>query len=110
MKLRHQLAQRRDERLVRLGRLSGAIDDGLAAARAQDEERILPEEGVPRHLLAAFDRLEQERVVGVLGDLQERGHRRQQIRDDLLVDGDERPPLCQLLELLERRDVHLLSV
>ena len=80
--------------------------DRLAAARSQDEERILAEERVAADLLAALDRLEQERVVRVLGDLQERRHRRQQVRDDLLVDGHERPALRQLLELFERRYLH----
>ena len=88
-----------DERLVRLGRLAGAVDEHLAAARPEDEERILAEERVARHLLAAFDRLEQERVVGVLGNLEERRHRRQQVGDDLLVDRHERAALRQFLEL-----------
>ena len=105
---RHQLAQRGDERLVGLGRLSGAIDDRLAVPRAQDQERILAEERVAADLLAAFDRLEQERVVGVLGDLQERRDRRQQVGDDLLVDRHERAALRQLLEFFERRDLHSL--
>jgi hypothetical protein len=47
---------------------------------------ILAEEAVARDPLAAFDALEQERVVGVLGDLEERRRRRQQVREDLLVD------------------------
>ncbi len=78
----------------------------LAAARPHDEERILAEERVARHLLAAFDRLEQERVVGVLRHLEERRDRRQQVGDDLLVDRHERAALRQLLEFVERRDLH----
>ena len=81
---------------------AGALDDRLAAARPQDQERILAEERVAADLLAALDRLEQERVVGVLGDLEERRHRRQQVGDDLLVDRHERAALGQLLEFLER--------
>jgi len=86
--------------------LAGTLHDGVAVARADDEEGILAEERVPAHVLAAFDALEQERVVGVLGDLQERGHRGEQVRDDLLADGDERAPARQLLEFFERRQFH----
>ena len=110
LEARHQLAQHRDERLVRLGRLARAVDDRLAAPRPEDEKRILAEKRVAADLLAAFNRLQQKRVVGVLRDLQERRDRRQQIGDDLLVDRDERTPLRQLLEFLERRDVHVSSL
>ena len=72
------------------------------AARPQDQERILAEERIARDPLAAFDALEQERVVGVLGDLQERGDRRQQVRDDLLDHRHERAAPRQLHELFER--------
>ena len=65
------------------------LDDGLAIARAQHDERILAEERVPADVLAAFDALEQERVVGVLGDAQERRDRRQQVGDELLDDRHE---------------------
>ena len=78
----------------------------LAVARAQDQERILAEERVAADVLAALDALEQERVVGVLGDLQERRHRRQQVGDDLLADRHERAAPRQLLEFLKRRDFH----
>ena len=78
----------------------------LAVARAQDQERILAEERVAADVLAAFDALEQERVVGVLGDLQERRHRRQQVGDDLLADRHERAAPRQFLELFKRRDFH----
>jgi len=98
---RHQLAQRRDERLVGTGRLSRAVEDRRAVARAKDEKRILAEERIAADVLAALDGFEQERIVRVLGDLEERRHRRQQVRHDLLVDGDERPALRQLLEFLE---------
>ena len=70
--------------------------------RAKDEERIFSEEGIARDPLAALDALEQERVVGVLGDLEEGGDRRQQIRDDFLDDRHERAAPCQLHELFER--------
>ena len=58
-------------------------------------------------MLAALDRLEQKRVVGVLGDLQERRHRRQHVGDELFVDGDKRPSLRQLFEFFERCDFHV---
>jgi hypothetical protein len=71
-----------------------------------DEERVLAEEGVPAHVLPAFDALEQEGVVGMLGNLEERGDRRQQVGHDLLADGHERAAPRQLLELVKRRDLH----
>ena len=74
--------------------------------RAQDQERILAEERIAADVLAALDALEQERVVGVLGDLQERRHRRQQVGDDLLAHGHERAAPRQLLEFVKRRDFH----
>ena len=67
---------------------------------------ILAEERVPADVLAPLDALEQERVVGVLGDLQKRRDRRQQIRDDLLAHGHEGAAACEFRELLKRRDVH----
>ena len=102
----HQPPERIDERLLALARRAAAIDRRLAVARAEDEERILAEERVAADVLAAFDALEQKRVVGVLGDLQERRHRRQQVGDDLLADRHERAALRQLLECLKRRDLH----
>ena len=83
-----------------------ALDRGLAAARAQDQKRILAEERIPADVLAAFDAFEQERVVGVLGDLEERRHRRQQVGDDLLADRHERAAPRQFLEFFKRRDLH----
>ena len=96
----------RHERLGRLGRDARAIHDRLAVARAQDQERVLAEEGIARDLLAAFHALEQERVVGVLGNLEKGGHRRQQVRHDLLHDRHERAAPRQLHELVERRLFH----
>src|SRR4029078_1461382 len=64
------------------------------------------EERIARDLLAAFDRLQQERVVGVLGNLQESRDRRQHVGDDFLVDRHERPALRQVLELIETRQMH----
>ena len=78
----------------------------LAVARPQHEEGILAEEAVAGDPLAAFDALEQERVVGVLGDLEEGRRRRQQVGEDLLVDGHERAARRQLRELFERRLLH----
>ena len=57
-------------------------------------------------MLAALDRLEQERIVGVLGDLEKRRDRCEQIGHDLLADRHERSPLRQFLELVEARDLH----
>ena len=108
--LRHQPAQRRHERLVALGRHARPIDDRAPLLVPQHEERILAEERIARDLLAAFHALEQERVVGVLGDLQERRHRRQQVRDDLLDHRHERAAPRQLHELFERRLLHSLSL
>ena len=106
VKAGHQLAHRGNERLVRFRSLAGTIDDRLAASGAKDQERILPEERIPRHLLAAFDRFQQKRVVRVFGNLQERRHRRQHVRDDLFVDRHERPALGEVRELFEARYVH----
>ena len=102
----HQPPQRLDERPLALRRHAAALDRRLAVPRAQDQERILAEERVAADVLAAFDAFEQERVVGVLGDLQERRHRRQQIGDDLLADRHERAAPRQFLELFKRRDFH----
>ena len=78
----------------------------LAAARAQYEERVLAEERVARDALAALDALEQERVVGVFGDLEECRDRRQQVGDDLLHDRHERAAARQLHEFFESRLLH----
>ena len=95
-----------DERLARVSVVAPARSiDRLAVARAQDQERILAEERVAADVLAAFDALEQERVVGVLGDLEERRDRRQQVGDDLLADRHERAALRQLHEFFERGHV-----
>ena len=74
--------------------------------RAQDQERILAEERIPSDVFAPFDAFEQERVVGVLGDLQKRRDRREQVRDDFLADRDERSASGQFLEFFQRCDVH----
>ena len=78
----------------------------LAVPRPQHEEGILAEEAVAGDALAAFDALQQEGVVGVLGDLEERRRRRQQVGEDLLVDGHERAARRQLREFFERRLLH----
>ena len=100
--IRHHPAQHVDELLGLLRRHAGSFDDGLAVARAKHDERILAEERVPADVLAALDALEQERIVGVLGDAQERRHRRQQIGDELLDDRHEGASLRELGECLER--------
>ncbi len=94
------------ERLVALGGDAAAIDDRLAAARLQHQERILAEEGVARDALAALDALEQERVVGVFRDLEEGRDRRQEVGDDLLHDGHERAAPGKLDELFESGLLH----
>ncbi len=104
----HHLAQHIDELLGFLGRHARPLDDGLAIARAKHDERILPEEGVPPDVFAAFDALEQERIVGVLRDPQERRHRRQQIGDELLDDRHEGASLRELGKCVERCLLHML--
>jgi hypothetical protein len=69
-------------------------------------ERIFAEEGIARDLFAAFHALEQERVVGVLGDFQERRDRRQQVRHDFFDHGHERAAPRQLRELFVCRLFH----
>ena len=100
--LGHQRPQRVGVAGVEDRRLAGALHRDHPAGRAQDQERILAEERVAADVLAAFDALEQERVVGVLGDLEERRDRRQQVGDDLLADGHEVAPLGEIDELFER--------
>ena len=85
----HQLTEGVDERLVRFRRFPGAIDNRLATLRSQDKERILAEKRIAPDLLAAFDRFEQERMVGVFRDFEKRRHGCQKIGDDLLVDRHE---------------------
>ena len=104
--IRHQTAQRVDERAIARARLAATLDGRLPVARAQNQERILAEERIAAHVLAALHALEQERVVRVFGDLQERRHRRQQVCDDLLADRHERAAPRQLLEGLKRRNLH----
>jgi len=102
----HQAAQRVDKRPVALGHRTAPLHGGAAVARAQDQKRILAEKRVPPDVLAAFDALEEEGVVGVFGNLQERRHRRQQIRHDLLADGHKRATRGEIFELFKRRDLH----
>ncbi len=102
----HQLADRRHEAFARLLDLAGPLDRGLAVARADDEKWVLAEERVAADVLPALDAFEQERVVGVLGNLQERRDRRQQVGDDLLAHRHERAARGQFLELVERRELH----
>ena len=102
----HQLAQRLDERTIAVGDGAVALERGMAVARPQNQERVLAEERIAPDVLAAFDALQQERVIGVLGDLQERRHRRQQIGDDLLADRDKRAAPRQFREFFKRRDFH----
>ena len=102
----HHLPQHVDERLGIFTRHAGPLDDRLAVARPKRDERVLAEERIPGDLLSSFHALEQKRVVRVLCDLQECGHRREQIGDDLLHDRDERSPPRQIDELFEGRLLH----
>ena len=104
--LGHQAARDVDERFIGLGRDPRPIDHRAAASRAQHEERVLAEKRIARDLFAAFDRLEQERVVGVLGDLQKRRHRRQQVGHDLADHRHERAAPGQFDELFVGRLLH----
>ena len=59
--LRQTLHRIRDRRgrgatVAQTGDHAGAIDGGLAGPRAQDQERVLAQERVPRDLLAAWER------------------------------------------------------
>ena len=102
----HETAERVDEGAIAFGGRAGALDDGAALPRRQDQKRILAKKRVPAHVFAAFDALEQERVVGVFGDFQERRHRRQQVRDNLLAHGHKGAAAGQLFVFLKRRDFH----
>ena len=106
LELRHDAADDGNERLVGVAADAGAIDGGSGAARLEHEERILAEERIARDALATLDALEQEGVVGVLGDLQERGDRREQVRDDLLHHRHERAAARQFHELFVCRLFH----
>ena len=105
--VRHQRPQRVDERRLAVRHLAGPLDRRRAAGRAQDQERVLAEERVAADVLAPFHALEQERVVRIFRDLQERRHRRKQVGHDLLADRDERAAPGQFRELLKRGDCHL---
>ena len=99
--LRHQRPQRIGVRAVEHRRLAGPFHRHHAAGRAQHQERVLTEERVAADVLAAFDALEQERVVGVLGDLEERRDRGQQVGDNLLAHRHEVAALGEIDELVE---------
>jgi hypothetical protein len=104
--VRHETPERLDERPIALGSLPTSIDRRLAIASAEDQKRILAEERIASHMLAAFDAFQQERVVRVLGDLQERRDRRQQVGDDFFAHRHESAAPRQFLELFKRRDSH----
>ena len=105
--LRHQSTQHVDERFAALGAHAGLLDRRFARPSAQHEEWILAEEGVTADVFAAFHAFEQERVVGMLRDFQERGDRREQVGHDLAADGHEGAALGQLDELFERCLLHI---
>ena len=99
MEISHEPAYGAHERLAVFGDRPTPLEHSLAVPRAHHEEGILAKKRIPRDLLAAFHAFQQERVVGVLRNLEERGDRRQQIRHDLLTHGHEGAALCQLDEL-----------
>ena len=105
-KIGHQPTKRLDERPIAPGRCTTAIERGAAVPGPQNQERILAKERIAPHMLASFHALQEKGVVGVLGDLQERRYRREQIGDDLLAHGHERAAPGQLLELVKRRSFH----
>ena len=102
LEFRHEPAKTLDERLVGLARDTRSIDSRSGAALPEHEERIFSQEGITGDLLASFDALEQERVIRVLGNLEKRGHGRQQVRDDFLDDRHERSAARQFHEFVER--------
>jgi len=61
-------------------------------------------------LFATFDALKEKRVVGVLRDFQERGHRRQQVGNDFLDDRYEGAAPREIHELFERCLLHKVCV
>src|SRR5262249_41668043 len=85
---------------------AAAVDGRLAVPGAQDQEWILAKKRIAPDVLAALDALQQERVVGMLGDLEEGRDRRQEIGDDLLADRHERAASREVLELFKRSDFH----
>ena len=105
----HRPAQHVDELPGRLRRDARFVDDGFAIASPEHDERVFSEKGVSADVLSAFDALEQEGVVGVLGDAQERGYRCQQIGDELLHNGHEGAPLRELGKRLEGGLLHSAS-
>ena len=107
LELRHQRAAARRRTAPAAPSISPACSMTAWPSRARSTRNgSLPRKRVAADVLAAFDALQQERVVGVLGDLQERRHRRQQVGHDLLVHRHERAALRQLDELFERRLFH----
>ena len=81
--------------------LAALLDHRLAIARPQHEEGVLAEERVARHLLAAFDTFEQERVIGMFRDAQEGRDRSQQVGQQLPAHRHERAPAREVHELVE---------
>jgi hypothetical protein len=72
LEIGHQTTQGVDKRPRGAGDLPRPLDGRLTIVRAQNQERILAKERISSHVLAAFDALQQKRVVGVFGDLEER--------------------------------------
>ncbi len=106
--LPHQFAQRLDRPLFGDRGEAGFLEDRPAVAGGpQDQERILPEERVAGDPLAAFDALEEERVIGVLRDPQERRDRGQQVGRHLANHRHEGAAASECDELVEGRGAHV---
>src|SRR5262249_32641509 len=101
LKLRHEPSQTLDEWLVRFAGHARPIDDRASTALPQPQKWILSQERVTGDPPSPFHALKEERVSGVLGNLQECRHRRQEIRNDLLDDRHKGSPPRQLDEFFE---------
>src|SRR5262249_39177213 len=102
----HETPERLDKGLIAFSRRAAALDDRAALPRRENQEWVLPEERIAPHVLAALDALQEERVVGVLGDLEKCRDGRQKVCDELLAARHERAAPRQTLELIKRGDFH----
>ena len=87
----HQAPQTVHERHVFGGGDAVLLDQCQTVPGPQHQERVLPEEGVARHLFPALHAFEEKRVVGVLGHLEKRREWCQEVGANLLADRHERP-------------------
>ena len=77
--------------------------------RAHNQKGIPAYEGITRQPLAPFDALQEKNAGAPLSDTEERGSRREQIPQDVLVQRDHVPLACQVLDRLKRRLDHSLG-